>query len=49
MDMDDFLQSLWGELPILGEWPSVLNGFRHETAVKLGRVRSDSGWVTLEA
>ena len=32
-----------------GEWPSGLNSFRQVTEVKLGRVRSDSGWVTSEA
>ena len=31
-----------------GEWPSGLNSFRQETEVKLGRVRSNSGWVTSE-
>ena len=32
-----------------GEWPSGLNSFRQVTQVKLGRVRSNSGWVTSEA
>ena len=32
-----------------GEWPSGLNSSRQVTEVKLGRVRSNSGWVTLEA
>ena len=27
-------------------WPSGLNSFRQVTEVKLGRVRSNSGWVT---
>ena len=31
-----------------GEWPSGLYSFRQVTEVKLGRVRSDSGWVTTE-
>ena len=31
-----------------GEWPSGLNSFRQVTEVKLGRVRSNSGWVTSE-
>ena len=31
-----------------GEWPSGLNSLRQVTEVKLGRVRSDSGWVTSE-
>ena len=30
------------------EWPSGLNSFHQVTEVKLGRVRSDSGWVTSE-
>ena len=32
-----------------GEWPSGLYSLRQVTEVKLGRVRSDSGWVTSEA
>ena len=32
-----------------GEWPSGLNSLRQVTEVKLGRVRSNSGWVTSEA
>ena len=32
-----------------GEWPSGLNSFLQVTKVKLGRVKSDSGWVTKEA
>ena len=32
-----------------GEWPSGLNSLRQVTEVKLGRVRSDFGWVTIEA
>ena len=32
-----------------GEWPSGLNSLRQVTEVKLGRVRSDFGWVTTEA
>ena len=32
-----------------GEWPSCLWSLRQVTEVKLGRVRSNSGWVTLEA
>ena len=32
-----------------GEWPSGLNSFRQMNEVKLGRVRSNSGWVTSEA
>ena len=32
-----------------GEWPSGLNSFRQVTEVKLGRVTSNSGWVTSEA
>ena len=32
-----------------GEWPGGLNIFRQVTEIKLGLVRSDSGWVTLEA
>ena len=30
------------------EWPSGLYILRQVTEVKLGRVRSDSGWVTTE-
>ena len=32
-----------------GEWLSALYSLRQVTEVKLGRMRSDSGWVTLEA
>ena len=32
-----------------GEWPSGLCSIRQVTEVKLGRVRSNSGWVTSEA
>ena len=32
-----------------GEWPSGLHSLRQVTEVKLGRVRSDFGWVTTEA
>ena len=31
-----------------GEWPSGLHSLRQVTEVKLGRVRSDAGWVTSE-
>ena len=31
-----------------GEWPSGLYSLRQVTEVKLGRVRSDAGWVTTE-
>ena len=31
-----------------GEWPSGLYSLRQVTEVRLGRVRSDSGWVTTE-
>ena len=57
---DVFAESLaWyrRELPIpreqpsgsYSEWPSGLFSHRQVTEVKLGRVRSDSGWVTSEA
>ena len=32
-----------------GEWASGLYSLRQVTEVKLGRVGSDSGWVTTEA
>ena len=32
-----------------GEWPSGLYSLCQVTEVKLGRVRSSSGWMTLEA
>ena len=32
-----------------GEWPTGLYSLRQVTEVKLGRVRSDFGWVTSEA
>ena len=32
-----------------GEWPSSLNCFRQVTEVQLGRVRSNSGWMTSKA
>ena len=37
-----------GESP-RGEWPSGLYSLRQVTEVKLGRVRSNSEWVTSEA
>ena len=33
---------------VRGEWPSGLYSLRQVTEVTLGRVRSDSGWVTSE-
>ena len=36
-------------LPLRGEWPSGLYSLRQVAEVKLGRVRSDFGWVTTEA
>ena len=33
---------------IRGEWPNDLYSSRQVTEVKLGRVRSNSGWVTSE-
>ena len=35
--------------PIWGEWPSGLYSLGQVTEVNLGRVRSNSGWVTSEA
>ena len=35
--------------PLRGEWPSGLYSLRQVAEVKLGRVRSDFGWVTTEA
>ena len=32
-----------------GEWPTGLYSLRQVTEVKVGRVRSNSGWVTSEA
>ena len=32
-----------------GEWPSGLCSLRQMTEVKVGRERSNSGWVTSEA
>ena len=32
-----------------GEWPSGFYSLRQATEVKLGRVRSNSGWATSEA
>ena len=32
-----------------GEWPNGLYSLRQVTEVKLGRVRSDFGWVASEA
>ena len=38
-----------GRIAVLrGEWPSGLYSLRQVTEVKLGRVRSDFGWVTSE-
>ena len=36
-------------IQLRGEWLSGLYSLRQVTEVKLGRVRSNSGWVTLEA
>ena len=36
-------------VPVWGEWPSGLSKFSQVTEVKLGRVRSNCGWVTSEA
>ena len=35
--------------PLRGEWPNGLYSLRQVTEVKLGRMRSDFGWVTTEA
>ena len=35
-------------MQLRGEWPSGLYSLRQVTEVKLGRVRSDFGWVTSE-
>ena len=57
-DLEPMLEGirLWNEEPcgvsagtVRGEWPSGLYSLRQVTEVKLGRVRSDSGWVTSEA
>ena len=40
---------IWNSLDDLGEWPSGLYSFHQVTEVKLGRVGSNSGWVTSEA
>ena len=37
------------QVDVRDEWPSSLYSFRQVTEVKLGRVRSNSGWVALEA
>ena len=44
-----FLPSFLLSSSIRGEWPSGLYSLRQVTEVKLGRVRSDFGWVTTEA
>ena len=36
----------WHNSSSRGEWPSGLYSFRQVTEVKLGRVRSDFGWMT---
>ena len=33
---------------VLSGWPNGFYSFRQVTEIKLGRVRSDSGWVTSE-
>ena len=38
-----------GMMSLRGESPNGLYSLRQVTEVKLGRVRSDSGWVNLEA
>ena len=38
-----------GDLALRGEWQSGLNSVRQVTEVKLGRVRSNSGYGTSEA
>ena len=41
-----WLQSLPYYITAWGEWPSGSHSFCQVTEVKLGRVRSNSGWVT---
>ena len=48
MDKDDFSSRIRGANQ-QGEWPSGLYSLCQVTEVKLGRVRSDFGWVTTEA
>ena len=36
-------------IDVRAEWPSGLCSLRQVTEVKLGRVRSNSGWVTTDA
>ena len=45
----EFLMASVRLLLIWDEWPSGLYSLRQVTEVKLGRVRSNSGWVTSEA
>ena len=42
-------QKLTVAAALVSEWPSGLYSLRQVAEVKLGRVRSNSGWVTLEA
>ena len=48
-ELDKLTRLLSSKIILRGEWPSGLYSLRQVTAVKLGRVRSDFGWVTPEA
>ena len=41
----DIVKLRYAETGLRSEWPSGLKSFRQVPEVKLGRVRSDSGWV----
>ena len=49
LDVEAYLMNGMETLKSWGEWPSGLYSLRQVTEVKLGRVRSDFGWVTTEA
>ena len=44
-----FISSFLFFIYLRGEWPNASNSVRLVTEVNLGRVRSNSGWVTSEA
>ena len=49
LQLRNFSKAEFTYTSLRGEWPSGLYSLRQVTEVKLGRVRSDFGWVTTEA
>ena len=47
--IEEYSTTATKESTLRGEWQSGLNSFSQVTEVEVGRVRSNSGWVTSEA